>query len=471
MVLATLRFGSPFMVTSSSSAGITRLGRYEILGRIATGGMATVYLARLEAAGGFSREFALKVIHPHLADQSGFQERFLEEARLASRVRHPNAVTTIDAGEDKGYSFLVLELIDGVNLRQLMLHRDRPLPAGQAAWVVMQVARGLHALHTATDEDGEPLGIIHRDLSPHNVMLDREGRAILIDLGLAKAEHRAALTQVAVLAAKLPYMSPEQARFEPLDVRSDVFALGTVLFELVSGVLPFGETHSAETLQRLQTCDTTALDEVLRQHDVPQWLIEVLLVCLRAEPDDRFASAEELADAIAQELGGLSIDEAGIKRRIAATVLEAMPHIAAIDQAAPLAPRIRPARARPAWRSAAALAALGAVLVALGLAGLRLIGGSRAGADEVARPSAADLGGHLASDEADDLEGTNPVTHRDTGNERGTRAEPDPFDLQSLPSESADTGDALAAPASVRRSRSSVKQRPTELKPNPYDPS
>jgi eukaryotic-like serine/threonine-protein kinase len=171
------------------------LGRYAISGRIASGGMATVYRARLEGQGGFAREFALKVIHPHLASAEGFKDRFLDEARVASRVNHPNVVATVDSDQDRGYHYLVLELVDGVTVRQLQVHdlhrsptsEGARLSPAEAARIIADVARGLHAVHTVVDERGESLDVVHRDLSPHNLMLDVTGRAVLIDLGLVKA--------------------------------------------------------------------------------------------------------------------------------------------------------------------------------------------------------------------------------------------------------------------------------------------
>lgn len=356
------------MQASSNTAATTTLGRYEILGRIAAGGMATVYLGRLAGAGGFSREFAIKVIHPHLSDHEDFQARFLEEARLAARVRHPNAVRTIDASEAGGYRFLVLELIDGVNLRQFMLLRNRPLSAVQAASVVAQLARGLHALHTASDERGQPLHMVHRDISPHNVMIDREGRAILIDLGLAKAEARE-LTQVGTLCGKLPYMSPEQARMETLDAASDIFSLGTLLYELVTGELPFGEDHNLATLAALQTCDAQAIAKGLARHDVPAWLVEVILVCLKPTPADRFPSARAVTDTLTDELHRQGVDEARIRSNLATLVAGSMHEIGtteALDTTFALPPRIVPIAGRGVfehwpWRWGIA----GSVVVAL----------------------------------------------------------------------------------------------------------
>ncbi|MCX4245833.1 serine/threonine-protein kinase [Paraliomyxa miuraensis] len=337
----------------------SRLGRYEITGRIATGGMATVYLARLEATGGFAREFALKVVHPHLVSETGFRQRFHQEARLASRVRHPNVVATIDAGEDKGYCYLVLELVEGATLRQLMAQRNQPFAAIEAAHLVAEVARGLHALHTATDEQGRPLNVVHRDLSPHNVMLDQSGRAVLIDLGLAKADSNVNLTQVGVLCGKLPYMSPEQARLETLDARSDVFALGTVLYELCTSKVPFGDTHTTATLERLQRCDAAEIEAGLREVAVPSWIVDIVLGCLRADPADRYATALDVADALTQELACCGHSSAEIKARLADIVRVALPEIGTVTPLEPMAPALTSRGGRSMrWMALGAAAAL-----------------------------------------------------------------------------------------------------------------
>jgi len=310
--------------------------------------MATVYLARLDATGGFAREFALKVVHPHLAAEKGFRQRFYREARLASRVRHQNVVATIDAGEDRGYCYLALELIEGATLRQIMLHRDRPFAAIEAAFIVSEVARGLHALHTSTDADGHELQILHRDLSPHNVMLDHRGRSVLIDLGLAKSDTNADMTQVGVLCGKLPYMSPEQARVESMDARSDIFSLGTVLYELCTGTLPFGDTHTTATLERLQRCDAAEITERLQLEAVPRGLIEIIVGCLRPDPDDRFTTALELVDALTQEIVRTGHSAAEIKARLATITRDALPEIGVATPLEAMAPALG---AEPVGRS------------------------------------------------------------------------------------------------------------------------
>lgn len=285
--------------------------------------MATVYAAQLERPGGFARPVALKVIHRHLLEVPKTRERFIDEARFASRVRHPNVVCTVDVGEENGLPYLVLERIDGLTLRQLQQHHGRPLPAAVAARVVADAAAGAHALHTVVDREGRRLGVVHRDLSPHNLMVDQQGRTILIDLGLAKAEEESeGTTRTAVICGKLPYMSPEQSRLDPLDARSDVFSLGTILFELCTGELPFGDSHTTATLERLRKPNHATLAGRIREAGVPSWLAEVILTCLQADPAARFPDAATMVEAIEQAMGhaGLASDES--RQRLAELVEE-----------------------------------------------------------------------------------------------------------------------------------------------------
>lgn len=338
-----------------------RLGRYELVGRLAAGGTSTVYLGRAAAEGGFSREFAIKVLHPHLDPL--LRTRFLDEARVSSRVRHPNIVSTVDLGADHGLDYLVLELVDGVDLRRLQLARTVPLRPSQAAYVIAMVARGVHALHTATDESGRPMQAVHRDLSPHNIMLDREGRAVLIDLGLAKIAARSEVTQAGVLCGRIPYMSPEQARLGGVDARSDVFSLGTVLFELLTGRLPFGEDDTRATHERVSLSDTKEPLAVLRERiggsPLGLGLVEIIATCLQREPEDRFDTALALADALEQLLAHAGCDLAALQQELAQIAAPMRESAGPLPRA--VLPGAPPSR-RP-WR----IAALAAAAIAIGI--------------------------------------------------------------------------------------------------------
>jgi serine/threonine-protein kinase len=379
------------------------LGRYVITGRIASGGMATVYRARLVGDGGFAREFAVKVIHPHLAAAEGFKERFLDEARVASRANHPNVVATIDSDQDRGYHYLVLELVDGITLRQLQvndLHRSTTsegahLSPTEAARVVCDAARGLHAVHSVADEHGESLDVVHRDLSPHNLMLDATGRTVLIDLGLAKARGQLGHTQTGVLCGKLPYMSPEQSRVAPLDARSDVFSLGSVLFELAVGQPPFGDDHTPGTLDKLRKCDTDRLARMLVEADVPSWLTQVVLGCLRRDPDDRYPSAAALADALDESMRRAGVNESEARSSLARRAVSVRDQLGPVHPVEPLPPlistdpsgshRALPSGLRsrlPTWVGGLGMALAGALVVLVGLSVYEAFRGSGS-----ARPS------------------------------------------------------------------------------------
>lgn len=456
-------------MTNLLATPVTTLGRYAILGRIASGGMATVYLARLsDAPEGFSREFALKVIHPHLVQEDGFSARFLQEANLASRVRHPNVVRTVDAGEDQGYAYMALELIDGVNLRQLSLHRARPFSPPQAAAIVEMVSRGLQAVHSATDAEGAPLGMVHRDISPHNVMLARNGRAILIDLGLARPDRTTGLTQVGVLAGKLPYMSPEQARLEPLDERSDVFSMGTLLFELCTSELPFGETHSAQTMTRLETCDPAPIRETLEGHHIPAWLTEIILACLRPTPAGRLPSATALADALSQELSAAGFD-LDAQRGVLRTIVEgAYEELGTVERAEPLPPigtakRDAPSEAQPSaapWRGLAGAAGAIGLSAAVGLAAWTLRGSPPTPATVAPSRDAPTL----SKDQASSPRAPEPVTARERPAPPALEPEPD---VGTQGTEGPQVEPPKPTPRPTRKGP--VRSDPDGLKPNPYE--
>lgn len=211
---------------------------YDIVAKMKSGGMAALYLGRRSRSGGFEKHVAIKVVHEHLSENEDFTVMFLDEARISASIEHPNVVHTHDLGTtESGRDFLVMEYVPGVALSQVMRafrqQQRRPTPA-IATWIAMQVAAGLHAAHELTDEAGNLLGVVHRDVSPKNVLVAYKGYVKLIDFGIAKAADRIHHTQGALIKGTFRYMSPEQAHGTPLDRRTDIYALGIMLWELLT---------------------------------------------------------------------------------------------------------------------------------------------------------------------------------------------------------------------------------------------
>jgi serine/threonine-protein kinase len=301
---------------TSSLAG-RRVGRYEILARLATGGMAGVYVARALGVAGFERLFAIKVLHPHLAHEEEFITMFLDEARLAARIRHPNVVPTIDISDtqDAGY-FLVMDYIEGDHLGALLqaaFKRGSRLPAPVSLRIVVDALDGLAAAHDLSDEHGQRINLVHRDVSPHNVMVSTDGIARLTDFGVAKAEVRLSTTQEGQFKGKLAYMAPEHASNGEADQRSDLFSMGIILWECLTGRRLFRAENHAATLNKIciePIPMPSSVDAALAPFD------HVLERALARDPDQRFQTAEEFAEAIEQaadSLGGLASQRAVAK--------------------------------------------------------------------------------------------------------------------------------------------------------------
>jgi serine/threonine protein kinase len=276
-----------------------RVGRYETLRPIASGGMATVYLGRSRGAHGFERQVAIKAMHPHLADDPEFVAMFLDEARMASNIRHPNVVPTLDIAEEEGRIFLVMEYIEGLSL-QAMLRAVRknlesvPLPI--ALRILLDMLAGLHAAHELRMSDGALMRLVHRDVSPQNVLVGADGIARIMDFGIAHAETRITSTRGAQVKGKVPYMSPEQLEAGAVDRRSDVYAAGIVTWELLAG-------------ERLFRADDNGLllNVVLRgareppsrlNRDIPARIDAVCMRALALSPGDRFSTAAAFAEAL-----------------------------------------------------------------------------------------------------------------------------------------------------------------------------
>lgn len=269
------------------------IGRYWIYDEIAAGGMATVHLGRLVGPAGFTRTVAIKRLHPQFAKDEEFSSMFLDEARIAARIRHPNALTALDVVAAKGEMYIVMDYIHGESLGKLL--RGGPLPLDVASGISTQALLGLHAAHEATDERGQPLEIVHRDVSPQNILVGVDGVARVVDFGIAKAASRVHTTQAGKIKGKLSYMSPQQVQSEDVDRRADIFAAGVVLWESVVGrkLLARGDA----TISRVLSWQGIP-DEELQL--APVFLRPIVKRALAREPSERFSTAREMAMALAE---------------------------------------------------------------------------------------------------------------------------------------------------------------------------
>lgn len=276
---------------------LQRFGRYELLLPIGKGGMAKVYLARTSELG-VERRFAVKVMHTHLAGAAGEESRAQElmaEARLAARIQHPNVVTVFDVGEHEGVVFMILRYIEGdtlSGLRRSARERQTPLPDAVGLRILSDAFEGLHAAHELRDESGRLLGLVHRDFSPQNILVGKDGIARLTDFGIAKLTTETTLTQTGLVKGKVGYMSPEQARGKPLDRRSDVWAAGVVAWETLARARLYPPGDDVATLFRIVSERAPAIRSV--RPDIPLAVDACIARALSAERDDRFATVEEL---------------------------------------------------------------------------------------------------------------------------------------------------------------------------------
>lgn len=285
-----------------------QFGRYELLLELAAGGMATLYLARLRGPEGFEKLVALKIIHAHLTREPSFVKMFFDEARISALVHHPNVVQVIDLGQIEDTYYIAMEYVHGKDYRAVLkgaYHRSRqgkPL-ASVPAWLIAtrvaaDAAAGLHAAHELVSSKGEPLGLVHRDVSPHNILLSYDGHVKLTDFGIAYAKHRITHTDSGVLKGKLAYMSPEQAEGSRIDRRADVFALGIVLWEAVCNKRLFRRETDAATIYALTRTEIPRPRTV--REDLPAELEQIILRALAKRPGVRYQTAQELGRALEQ---------------------------------------------------------------------------------------------------------------------------------------------------------------------------
>ena len=275
------------------------VGGHRIVARLRSGGMASLFLAQARGASGFSRHVAIKVVHDHLATDPVLVQMFVDEARLQARIHHPNVVHVEQFGEAQGAHFLVMEYVHGCSLGQLIAAAGKAgarLAPELAVFIAMQTLAGLHAAHDVRGDDGEALGVVHRDISPDNILVSRDGHVKLIDFGVAKARGLTAQGAGTSLRGKVRYMAPEQATGRAVDRRTDVYALGTVLWEMLTMRRRFDGEGELAVLEQVRA--PTPIAPSAFEPSLPRGIDAVLLRATAADPEGRPASAQELRRAL-----------------------------------------------------------------------------------------------------------------------------------------------------------------------------
>ncbi|MBK7585607.1 MAG: serine/threonine protein kinase [Myxococcales bacterium] len=280
------------------------VGRYEILLPIASGGMATVYLARARGDQGFTRDVALKLVHEHLRREPAFLRDVIEEAKIAAKIRHPHVVPVLDVGEDRSGAYLVMEYIEGASLSGLYraaASAGTRLSPGVTLRILLDALSGLHAAHELGDGRGGSLGVVHRDFSPQNILIGSDGIARLTDFGIAKARSRISHTKTGVTKGKLAYMSPEQARGKPLDRRTDVWAAGVIAWEAIARRRLF-KGNEADIVLDVGHKPIPDLGQI--DPEVPPELAQAVAGALSRDLKQRTPTAQALRDALASGARG-----------------------------------------------------------------------------------------------------------------------------------------------------------------------
>lgn len=279
-------------------------GKYQLLKKLATGGMAEVWLARQTGIEGFHKNLVVKRILPHLAEDREFVEMFRNEALIAARFNHPNIAQVYEFGEANGTYYIAMEFIHGEDLGRVM---RKAASAGQwiarplAIRIVAAACEGLYYAHSRTDDAGRPLRVVHRDISPQNILISFDGSVKLVDFGIAKAADQASLTKSGAIKGKFAYMAPEQAAGKPLDGRADIFAIGLVLYELLTGVRPLKRDSELATLQAAMEC---AIQPPSQVADVPEEMDPVVMRAVTKNADDRYRDARTFQTALEEILVG-----------------------------------------------------------------------------------------------------------------------------------------------------------------------
>jgi serine/threonine protein kinase len=282
-----------------------RIDNLLLMERIAAGGMAEVFRGKQFGASGFEKTVAVKRILPTYTSSKEFKSMFQAEANLSAMLEHPNIVHVYSNGEHEDYLYLVMEFVEGKNLKDLMdqvKSINKQMPIAICCYAVAEAAKGLDYAHNFhDDEKNVALNIVHRDVNHHNILLSYQGNVKIVDFGVAKAAASTTITRAGVLKGKIAYMSPEQALGKPVDLRSDLFALGIVLWEMLTGVPLFIDKDEVSTLEKVRACNVHSPSDI--RPDLHPTLIGITLKALEKDPDNRFQSAKELINDLQKYLG------------------------------------------------------------------------------------------------------------------------------------------------------------------------
>jgi serine/threonine protein kinase len=317
--------------------------RFQIIGQLGRGALAEVYLCKLRGVAGFEKEVVVKRISSEYAADPLFVRMFLDEARVAARLTHPNIVQVFEVGEEEGVPYIAMEYVRGVTLGMVIrrAHQEGKIHYGHFAQIIAKICEALAYAHSAVDQDGEPVGLVHREVSPANIVINLDGIPKLLDFGMAAAKDRLLHTQEGMLTGELRYMAPEQVSRGRLDHRADVFSLGITLFELTTGINPFGPEGQGESevLDKVLNAPIPRPSQVVPAY--PPTLEKIVMSAIERNVDKRCPSAREFRERL--EVFAVKKEHLSTPRSLAAWVRELFPDFATLTKASEVtAPRIFP---------------------------------------------------------------------------------------------------------------------------------
>jgi len=277
--------------------------RYRVVEKLESGGMAEVFRAESEGLQGFRKQVAIKRVLPHLSSKKKFISMFLDEARLSAQLSHSNCVQVFDIGVGDNAFFIVMEFVDGANLKAIIEHikkHGRDFPVEAAVYIALELCKGLAYAHELTDQQGTPLHIVHRDMSPPNVLITKNGEVKIVDFGLAKANSQLEKSEPGIIKGKFSYLSPEAAMGQEVDARTDVFAVGIILWELLAGQRLFLGDTDFQTVKKVQAANVPPVAAINKK--VPQDLEKIIAKSLARDPSQRYAGARPLGQDLSKFL-------------------------------------------------------------------------------------------------------------------------------------------------------------------------